>query len=324
MEKVTAWASKLFLKDPKPFSDKRDLDVSKLAKVGGGLVVLVVIGLIAWPTPPPEATVFNEQRDSSGRIVERTGSELQDNTLSQFHESQMAARDPSRRVPSLSELMGENAQGGHGSGSGGRSLGASMILMRSGFDAKTQLSQGTRIQVRVVDTLSLVASGSMPIRGVVEMDIEHESTVAIPKGSQVLGEAAFNSSLGRAQVIWKQLVFSDGRMRELAAIGIGRDGKPGIEGNVHSGAVLATTGKLLGRFVGAFAEGSMTRTQTGESEGGYENGLKNAVGETARDQADSWAEDLKTTNPWMELKAGTLSTAILTEAFAFREAGSVR
>lgn len=327
MEKVK-WLSKFFLKEEKPFADKRDLDIEKLMKLGGILIVLAVVLLIAWPTTVPEATVFNERRDSLGRVIEGS-SDIQDNTFSQFKDSQAAARDPSRSVPTLSQLMGGDVYGGGGGGtgsgsSGSRSVGASMILMRSGFDAKTQLSQGTRIEIRIPQAMSLSSNGMMPVRGIVLRDVENESSIAIPRNSEVLGEASFDASSGRAQIIWKQLIFPDGRMRELAALGVGRDGRAGIEGKVHSGAAKETTGKVLSHFIGGFAEGSITRGQSGESEGGYQNGFKNAVSKTAQDQAESWAEDLKKTNPWMEIKADTLSVAILTEAFAFREAGSVR
>ncbi len=326
MEKVTGWFANLFLKEAKPFSDKRDLDTARIMNIAGILVALVVVGLIAWPTPVPESTVFSERRDSSGRVIEG-GGDLEDNTLSQLRDSQKAANDPSNRIPSLAELMGiDISNGGGGSGGGGanRSMGASMILMRQGFDAKTQLARGTKIEIRILSALSLGGSGAMPVRGIVERDVEFESSIAIPKGSEVFGDASFNASTGRAEIAWKELHFFDGRVRELLAVGVGRDGRVGIEGKVHSGAAKETTGKILSRFIGGFADGAISRTQTGESEGGFENGLKGAFSETARDQAESWAEDLKKTSPWLELKENTISGAILTDTFAFREAGSVR
>ena len=60
----------------------------------------------------------------------------------------------------------------------------------------------------------------------------------------------------------------------------------------------------------------------GAAPGGAENGLKNAVAETAKARADTWAEDLKKEKKWIELEAGAESFAVLNQPFSFRDPGA--
>jgi hypothetical protein len=91
---------------------------------------------------------------------------------------------------------------------------------------------------------------------------------------------------------------------------------------VHSDALKNTIGQTLTRFVGAYAEGSMSRGALGATEGGSANGFKNAISETATERAQAWAEDMKKERMWIEIPSGSESWAVLTQAFVFRDPGS--
>ncbi|MFN9066383.1 MAG: hypothetical protein ACK5V3_04090 [Bdellovibrionales bacterium] len=112
------------------------------------------------------------------------------------------------------------------------------------------------------------------------------------------------------------------RERPLSAIGVGSDGQVGVDGRVHSETMKNVIGQTMTRFIGAYAEGSMQRGSLGENPGGAENGLKNAISETAQDQAERWADDLKKEKRWIEISNRTEFYAVLTANFAFRDPGA--
>jgi len=230
-----------------------------------------------------------------------------------------AARSAARGFDVLSSLSGQRP-GGQGST---RNLNSAMILSRQGLDAKTQLPPGSRFSVRITQTI-IAGSQPLPVIGELTTDVLHDSDVALPRESRLLGEVAFDEESERARVTWRAVIFPDGRQRELSAMGMGNDGQLGVEGKVHSEALKNTIGQTVGRFIGAYAEGSMRRNENGHSSGGSENGLMTALGQTAQDRAQAWADDLKKERKWIELPAGNTALAVLNQAFTFKDAGSVR
>ena len=310
--------SRLFLKEPKPLSEKRDANWQAIIKVGIGVVVILVAVLLLLPTAPPSKGDFTEK--SEGRAPPRPGEEV-DPSEEAINQIQRAGRGLGGGVPDLNSLM--NGGGGGASAGSTKNMNTSMILVRGGLDSRTQLAPGAKFLVKLAQRI-VVSNQNMPVIGLVSKDVTQDSDLAIPEGSKLLGEAAFNDSTERATISWHQIILPDGRQRELGALGVGRDGQPGIEGNVHSEALKNTIGQTVSRFVGAYAEGSITRTQMGQSAGGSDNGFKNAIAETAKDRAQAWAEDLKKPSKWIELNEGTETIAILNQAFTFRDPGSIR
>lgn len=314
--------SRLFLKEPKPFTTKRDINWSAMKKFGGIGVGVAVVALLLMPEPKPENTSFHEKAEPGSTIAAKVPeSTATDDTWAQLQ----AAKAGVGSVPSSLDYLYQTAQGaGMRGGGGGGSSGdrnTSMVMTRGGLDSKTQLPPGSRIRVRLLERATISAQ-SMPVIGVVSADILHEDTVVLPEGSKLFGEVSFDDSSERAHIAWRSLQFPDGRERQLSAIGVGSDGQVGIEGRVHSEAVKNTIGQTITRFIGAYAEGSMSRGQLGASEGGHSNGMKNAIAETAKDRANAWAEDLRKEKKWIELDAGTESLAVLNQAFTFRDPGA--
>ncbi len=195
-----------------------------------------------------------------------------------------------------------------------------MILSRSGNDAKNQLSAGTRIFVRLSDKI-IVSTQAMPLIGIVMKDVNHDDGLAIPQGSKVQGSVSFDDGLERATISLTSIIFPDGRERQISAVAIGADEQLGVEGNIKSNAFQNTAGLALTRFIGAYAQGSMSSGQLGAQSGGSQNGMKNAISATAEDRASAYAEDMKKQKKWIELTNGTQFMAVLNQSFIYREPG---
>jgi hypothetical protein len=240
-------------------------------------------------------------------------------TMSQFDQSRASVGHTPR---SLDDLYAR--PNGSGAGGGGQDRNSSMIVNRGGLDSKTQVPPGSRIRVKILESV-IVAGSAVPIIGIVAADYIHEDGLAIPQSAKVFGEVSFDDSSGRAQFSFRSIQMPDGRDRAFSALSVGLDGQSGVEGKLHSNGLQNVIGHTLTRFVAAYAAGSMERAALGGNPGGNENGLKNAVADTAKDRADAWAEDLKKEKKWIELKAGTEFIAVLREPFTFRDpGGSIR
>ncbi len=290
---------RLFFAERVPFSEKRDVNWKAVKWVLLGVVALFVLVVLAMPStpeqvPPEEVEAVTLQR----REMEPHQAEV---------------------IPS-SQRLSNYYSSNRGSGSAPNRQGP-MVVTRGGLDYKTQLPPGSRIRVRLLQG-AIVSSESMPIIGLVIEDVSTESGVAVEKGSRIFGEASFDDSGDVATVVWTSLQTPDGRERQMAAIGVSLSGHVGVQGEVHSKRGQNIAGSTISRFVGAYAEGSVERGVLGFSKGGAKNGLKTAVAETAKDQADSYASDLKREKRWIELEAGNESLAVLKQPFAFRDPGS--
>lgn len=314
----TARVTGFFLKEAQPLQTRRDIHWKRIAQCAGAAVGILVLGVLLMPSSTPDAVVFHEKADP-GSTNPKTGSLENDPTRETLAQLQ-AARINAGAVPSSLDRLYRAASGSSDKGGGERDRSASMVLMRGGAESRNQLPPGARIPIRLLEPV-IVAGQAMPITGSVTGEVIQENTVAIPEGAKVLGEVAFDSTADRAQVTWRQVIFPDGRARPLQAVGVGLDGHMGVEGKVHSDALKNTIGQTLTRFIGAYAEGSMTRGQFGGAEGGHENGVKNAVAATAQDRAEAWAEDMKEERRWIELRVGSESLAVLNQPFVFREPG---
>lgn len=296
----------LFFKDKLPFMYRADVNWKTVKKclyisVGIGLIVLLFL-----PTPKQESSFHEKLKpEASQPPAQSTANDPTAQTLKQMN---LGASSPAAR--------------GSLGGSGGGDRNSSMILTRGGLDSKTQLPSGSRISVHLTETAT-VATTAMPVIGIVTHDFVQEDTVAIPAGSKLFGQVSFNGDADRAQVDWRSVQLPDGRERQLTAIGVGQDGQVGIEGTIHSNAVKNTVGATLTRFIGAYAQGSMQTGILGAGPGGSENGWKSAIAQTANDQANALAEDLKKEKRWIELSPQTDFFAVLTNNFVFRDPGAV-
>ena len=304
----------LAFKEKSYFLSRREINWGSLGKCAALALGLGIIGILLIPAPKETSHSFTERAQPG----ERPPLEASDPTQETIQ--QLSRGSYSRMAPAdLSHLYASPSSSG--SGSSGDSKNSSMILGRGGLDSRTQLPAGSRVAVRLIEK-AIVASQGMPIIGIVSRDYVHEGSVAVPQGSKVFGDISFENSGERASVTWRSIQFPDGRERPLSAIGVGSDGQVGVDGRVHSETMKNVIGQTMTRFIGAYAEGSMQKGSLGENPGGAENGLKNAISETAHDQAERWADDLKKEKRWIEISNRTEFFAVLTANFAFRDPGA--
>lgn len=311
--------SKCYLKEQKPFTQKRDINwkALKISALSG--IFIAVLILLLMPTSQPETTQFSEKVDSYGYKIQTVAeSNPTADAWAQMQQSQLNSGVAPRTIDYLNGSAGSHT----GLGSNSKpDRSSSMIIGRSGVDSKMQLSPGTKIKVRLNDSVTL-SNESVPVIATVVSDVEYDNSIAIPSGAKVIGEISFDESSERASVTFRSLQMPDGRERSISAIALGNDGQYGIEGKVNSMAIKNTIGQTLTRFIGAYADGSIQRGQLGASQGGHETGMKTAVAETAKDRAEAWAEDLKKEKKWLEVKAGKEFILIINQPYQFRDPGS--
>lgn len=289
---------RIFFSEKIPFSEKRDINWAAVKWCALGMVAAFIIGVLLIPSSPESLP----EGEATQRLAERPQPFEAPPQLS-------SSRD-------LSEYYAKDRQSAPSP-----SRQASMIVGRGGLDYRTQLPPGSRIPLKLLQS-AIVSNDAMPIVAVVISDVEHDSGIAIEKGSKVFGEATFDDSGGVASVTWTSIQMANGRERQVSAIGVSPSGHVGIQGRVHSKRAQNVAGSAISRFIGAYAEGSVSRGVLGFSQGGSENGLKTAVAETAKEQADAYASDLKKERRWIELEAGLDCFAVLKQPFAFRDPGS--
>ena len=233
-----------FLKEPKAFTTKRDVDWSAIKKFGGLGIFAAVVVVLLLPTPKPEQTTFHEKVDPGATLQPKsTENDPSSDTLAQLQQAQMG----NRNVPGSLDYLYQGANGGGGAGGKGQDRNSPMILARGGVDSKTQLPPGSRIAVRLLER-AVIAGQAMPVIGIVVKDVVHEDSVAIPEGSKLFGEMSFDDSSERAQVGWRSIQFPDGRERQISAMGVSSDGQVGLEGHVHSDALKNTVGQTGASF----------------------------------------------------------------------------
>lgn len=196
----------------------------------------------------------------------------------------------------------------------------SMILGQKGGNAKTQLRAGIRLPLRILDKV-IISQDPVPILAELILDSQTDSGLKLPAGTRLYGEASFQRGSERASVRFTQLSLPSGQIRKISALGLGRDGQPGIEGRVFSDGMKNTAGQVLTTFVGGLAAGSMETDILGRSKGGLTNGLLGAVSATAQSRAQAYGEKLKTEREWIELRFGVECDAVLNESIGLQEGG---
>jgi hypothetical protein len=299
-----------FLKEPKPFTKKRDVHWSKVKIILIGVISLVVLGVLAYPSGQEMDVQFNDQvrssmaaNDTSSELTEETVRQIKDSKHieSQVHSSldHLYAAEPAKSTESPS---GRNLNRNSG-----------MILTRGGIDTRSQLPPGTSIKVSLNNDI-IVERETIPILGLISHEVNSETGVAIPQGSKLIGDVSFDDESDRAKVNWRSILLPDGRERPISASGT-------ISGQIRSKQLINTVGQTLTKFVGAYAAGSMNTGAFGANAGGNRNGLRNAVAQTASERATSMGEDLQKQKRWIELSKGEFILSVLNQPFSFREPG---
>ncbi|HXH30973.1 MAG TPA: TrbI/VirB10 family protein [Bacteriovoracaceae bacterium] len=312
------WQSYL-LKEARPFTAKRDVNWARIKVIAVIMVLVVIAGVLFWPSDRPEQTVFHEKGDKgSYSNVESGQSDPSEEAARQLQQARVNTLNVHS---SLDHLYRQDRPSGPGGG-GIMNRNAGMILSRNGFDSRTQLSAGTRVTVHLTQKVT-VSEQAMPVIGIVSKDVDSENGVAIPEGCKVLGEVSFDSANERTTILWKAIILPDGRERPFSALGMGGDGQVGLNARVQSEGLKNALGQTVTTFIGAYAAGSMNTGAFGANPGGGSNGLRNAIAETATARATAMGESLQKERKWVELEAGMQIVAVLNQPFSFRDPGGM-
>lgn len=299
-----------FLKEPKPFTRKRDVHWGKVKAILLITLTLVVVGVLAYPSDQAVDVHFNDQIRSNMASNDNT-SDLTEETVRQIKESKHV---DSQVHASLDHLYAvDSPKPSLASSGGSMNRNASMILTRGGIDTRSQLPPGTSLKVVLSNDMT-VENETLPVLGIMSREVNSETGVAIPQGSKLIGDITFNDESETAKVQWRSILLPDGRERPINASG-------SIAGNIRSKQFINTVGQTVTKFVGAYAAGSMNTGAFGANAGGNRNGLRNAIAETASERATEMGQDLQKQKRWIELSRGELIMSVLNQPFSFREAG---
>lgn len=293
-------------------SEKKEVNFQSFKILFFGGIVIFILVTFLLPT---------EQE------IEFTQKIVQDAERSQSSDNEKAKNDPNQTLATQmwSQSSTSGLRNAYGSAGGGRSgnqinYNTSMIVGGKNGNAKNQLRSGISIPLRILDKF-IVSQESVPILAESILDSTTDSGLRLPAGSKFYGEASFQKGSDRAVIQFRQISLPSGEIRSISGVGLGKDGQPGVSGDVHSDGMRNTIGSLITTFIAGYATGSMETDILGRSKGGVENGLKAAVAATAKDKANSYGEKLKTQREWIEVSMGTECDVLLNESMNLQQTG---
>lgn len=301
-----------------PGEEKQQFNSRRVLILVGILVVIFVIYALLVPSPPKYIGEFREMLPAE---AQKQNDDERERALVKATASTQKAFSGSSSGSASSASGGGSGFGSSARGPSGQDRNTAMILNRPGVNNGNQLAAGLKFSVRLLDKLTIGDQG-VPVIAEVVRGVFADSGGGIKEGSRLFGMAQFPNGSERAQIQFQSISDPSGIVRNIQAIALESDGQTGVAGDVHSKSLRNATGQFVTRFVAAYAEGSQQRDFFGNSRGGAENGLLNAVGETAKDRTNAYAEDLKKEHQWIEVPAATEFAVILTQTFTFNEPGA--
>jgi len=262
-ERIAQAAGSVFYKETTPLTNKRDVNWTLISKALVAVLSFCVVVYLALPEGKKNQKDFHEKvskvEDPNAQAHSMNPT---DETLAQLTRESTGVRNS---PPSLDNLYSTNPGGQTGS-QGFNPSESSMISIRQGMDARDRLPSGTRIPVRLIENVAVSTQG-LPVIGVTIRDVNVNDISAIPLGSKVYGEASFDETTERGAITWKSIQLQDGRERPLSGTSVRSDGQAGVDGKVRSESLKNTVGQTMTRFIGAYADGSMERSQFGGNPG---------------------------------------------------------
>lgn len=299
----------IFLKDPLPFTEKRDLNWPIIKKLSIFSVIALILVLLVLPEPEAQVESFSEERPQTLAERESEIEKINNDTLDLLSKGQSRNSPPK----GLNHLYGAQT-------SDSSKHSSSMVIARTDLNSGNTMPMSSTIPL-TISTDVKVEGSQIPIMALVTNDVYYKESLAIPKGSSMFGHASVGES-DRVHVDWSLVQFANGEEKKIQATSMGFDGRIDIPGESHGNGITNTFGHTLSKLVAAYAEGSRETGPLGANRGGHTNGVRNAVAETARDRSDAWAQDLQKQVRWVTLKAGTNFHALVTQPFVFRDPGA--
>lgn len=301
---------KIFLKEPLPFTNKRDLNWQVIKKATAVSLLSLVVVLLIMPTPDESSASFAEERHQTYVEKENEVEKINNETL-----DVLSGGSKYRKAPSnLNHLYASSSSSSQDKNTG------SMIIARNDLQSGNTLPMSSTIPL-IIPAAIKVEGQQIPVMALVTNDVYYKENLAIPKGSSLFGHAS-TSNGNRVSIEWIQVQFEDGSEKKIQATSMGTDGRIGVAGELNGNSGVNTLGLGLTKLIGAYAAGSQETGPFGANRGGHENGLRNAVAETARDRSEDWARQLQEQVRWVTIREGTVLNALITQPFVFRDPGA--
>lgn len=181
------------------------------------------------PSPPPSPPAGEERRPSAERRPQRASGEQKE---------ECASCKAKQAEPQWETLYEEGAEEG--------------VTIDAASTPRVVVNVGSRVKVALVHPVITGASAA-PVTGRIEEPVLVGGTVALPTGTQVIGEAYATESDDRVQVLVSALVLN-GRSMTVRGVVLGPDNELGIRGRVlrkaskskrSLGRVLTSVGSAL-------------------------------------------------------------------------------
>lgn len=268
-------------------TQKRQVNWSAVKAVCIGLVVVFVATVLLLP---------NESQVSFRETVEvQRLNEVDSNSEDRPQPLAATRSEDLWAAPKYNSTQGVGLEVNHNT---------SMIVGSGGQNSKTQVRAGQRLPLRILDRF-IVSDQPVPVLADLLFAVETDAGLSLPPGTRFYGQATFQKGQERAQIRFTQISLPDGQIKQVQGLALGKDGQPGVSGNIRTDGAKNTAGQVLTTFIGGLAGGSIQTDVFGNSRGGVQNGLMAAVATTAKDRAQSYGEKLKTEREWIEVEAGT-------------------
>ncbi len=314
----------IFLKEPKPFTTKRDLKTGLIKK----FFFIGLAGLILFLLMIPGSK--KNQDENSFKITEDKSPNESGLPGSDSPGSDSFGSDP--EIEAMNQKTLETLSGNNGSrkkskildylylgkkGSGNRigqnKKDSSMIIQREDF--KNALPISSRVLLTLSRELKIDGSTEIPVQAFVTNDVYYRENLVIPKGSSFFGHAGFSESQ-RVQIKWHMVQFFPiGTQKKVEALSLGLDGRLGIPGKLSGNFSKNLVGSGLSKVIGAYARGSMETSVFGQNKGGHKNGLRGAAAQAAKDYGENFSQDMQKKVRWITLPPDTKLYALITKPF---------
>ena len=324
MGAVRTVVSSVIWRELQPGEERPQIHTTRILVTVSVLAAIFTVAALFMPQP---AKYVGEFRESMPTEVQKSHDDEREQALARATSTAEKAFTSGGGLQNSNVAAGSGGRALSGSVGGGGSSSqdqnSAMIIARPGGSQATQVNAGLKFTVKLLEHVT-VNDQPVPVIAEVTHGVFNDAGVGIAEGARLFGTAQFQNDADVAQIQFTSLADPAGVVRPIKAVALGDGGQMGVAGQVHSKSLKNTAGQFVSRFAGAFAEGSQQRDFLGNSRGGVQNGLLNAVGETAKDRTNWYAEDLKKEHQWIEIPRAQEFNVILFEPYSANDPGEAR
>ncbi len=189
----------------------------------------------------------------------------------------------------------------------GRKFNAAQVV-ENNDESAFKIPPGSLIRAALVNKL-ISNTLNQPVIAIVKEDYYLNGSLAITKGSRLLGRATHDERARRIQIKFDTVIDLDDSSRSFSglALDLQDSGSSGLSGKYHSQKTTRIGGSLLSYFISGMADGLQDKATTlfGISqEGSIKNGALEGVSRASVDQAKRLSDSLETVQGYIEIDSG--------------------